>query len=266
MKLDVFETLGDGFERTFQKNGAMLAGLYLVFNLISTASTHTLYNNGLLSSLMMDTTAAQTGSWALALPLPNIVAGPALIISGIASYVLAIAAIRTLVSDETETIPKEYYSEDLLMPTLNLIAGGIAFALIIALAVAIPVAPGAAIAALGLSQIAGALLGFLGGAIGMLAAIYLLVALYFWNVFVIVEYDNFVEAFRNSWDLTEGNRLRLFILGFIVVVASGAVTGFLGIPSLLGLTVVGALLSQVGSAVTAVFTVATMAQAYNRLK
>lgn len=234
MELDIFEALSDGFERTIQKNGLMLAGLYFVLGLITTSSSQTVISE----YANLAATAAPSTTGTLALPIPGAAAAVLMITSYLLSILLSIVAIRTLVSDATETIPSEFYSRNMPMAALNIIIGGLAYGLIVVAGLIALIIPG----------------------------IFLLVALYFWNVFVAVEDDNFIDALKNSWSLTDGNRLRLFALGFTVVVATGVFSSILGFPSMLGLPLVGSILSQIGGALTGVFTIATTAQAYNQLK
>ena len=99
---------------------------------------------------------------------------------------------------------------------------------------------------------------------------FLLVNLYFWNVFVIVENQNFIEGFKRSWNLTQGNRLELFGLGVILVFAAlifGGVFTLLGglLEIALG-TTTAKIFEQLPNAFISAFSVATLAQAYNQLR
>ncbi|WP_414836798.1 hypothetical protein [Candidatus Nanohalococcus occultus] len=230
MELDIFEALSDGFERTFQKNGLMLAGLYFILGLVTTAASQTLAQSNLYDPI-------GTGT-ALALPVPIEAAAVIAGVAYLASLVLTIVSIRTFVSEETETIREEFYSRNMLMAALNLIAGGLAFALIVTAGFIALIIPG----------------------------FFLLTALYYWNVYVTVEDENFIEALESSWNLTEGHRFKLFVLGATVLVGTGVFTSFFGLPSFFGFELAGALLGQIASAITGVFTIATMAQAYNQLR
>jgi hypothetical protein len=69
---------------------------------------------------------------------------------------------------------------------------------------------------------------------------------------------------RSSWALTRGHRLRLFGLGVAVVVVELVVSAVFGVGGLVD-GVVGVVLVQFGSALTTVFTLATLAAAYDQL-
>ena len=117
----------------------------------------------------------------LALGLSTVSSGVLLFATMIVSTVVGIGVLRTFVSDETERVPLENFTRNVVMALLNLLLGGIAYAIILVAGFMAFIIPG----------------------------FFLLVSLYFWNVFVIVEDQNFVEAFKSSWNLTQGNRLEL---------------------------------------------------------
>lgn len=266
MKLDIIEALRNGLNRTLEKNGLMLAGLYFVLGVIATSASQTLFSKfAFLSS------GAASNAGALAMPIPGFAAVLLALISSLASLVLSIVAIRTFVSDSTETIPEEFYSRNMPITTLNMIAGGFCYGFIVLVGL-LPLMVLSGIMGLLGSAGAGAtmilVVLILAGVIVAISSVmlYLMVALYFWNVIVAAEDETFIEGLKNSWKLTEDNRLRLFALGAIVTVATGAFSGFLGLPSLFGFNMLGTLLGQFGGALTAVFSVATTAQAYNQLK
>ncbi|MEF8843596.1 MAG: hypothetical protein V5A62_18555 [Haloarculaceae archaeon] len=99
----------------------------------------------------------------------------------------------------------------------------------------------------------------------VIPGLFLLMSLLFWEVFVAVEDDNFVEGFRHSWALTGGRRLRVFALGVVVVFVAVVVSIAFAIPGVFLPRTLGFLLEQVGSALLGVFFLATVAETYNRL-
>ncbi|WP_312911840.1 hypothetical protein [Natronosalvus caseinilyticus] len=165
------------------------------------------------------------------------VAGLLSIVVAIATVVAAIVALRTFAAGETETIPDAFVRRNVGWATLNVILGGIAFGLIVAFGTVLFVVPG----------------------------LFLLVSLYYWAVFVAVEDQNALEGFRSSWQLTRGNRLRLFGLGVAVFVTGAVVTAAFALPvALLG--IVGGVLAQVVSAAITVYVLATTVSAYEQLR
>jgi membrane-anchored glycerophosphoryl diester phosphodiesterase (GDPDase) len=124
----------------------------------------------------------------------------------------------------------------MVWPGLNFIVGAVVFAVIIALGLVLFVVPG----------------------------IFLLVALVFWTVYVAVEDRSFVEGMQESWALTRGHRMRLFLLGFAVAIVGVVVSAVFGAGVLPGSTL-GLVIAQIGSALTTVFSLATLAAAYDQL-
>ncbi|WP_436344911.1 hypothetical protein [Natronorubrum sp. FCH18a] len=156
----------------------------------------------------------------------------------IATLVAAIVALRTFASNEREIIPREFQRRNIGLATLNLFVGAIVFALAVAIGSVFLLVPG----------------------------LFILVSLYYWSVFVAVEDQNFVRAFRSSWALTRGSRLRLFGLGVAVVFLGLIVNGVVGVPAVLAGGVIGTALLQIASAVVTVYALATTARAYDQLR
>lgn len=239
MSLDIGSALVDGAKRTFKRNGLIIAGLVFIVSILSSVFSNTLIqamtDEGIIPAEYM------TESLPMALGLSSTVSGIALFLTMIASAMIGIAALRTFVSSETETIPREYFTRNLGLALVNLFVGGIAFAIALTIGFMAFIIPG----------------------------FFLLVSLYFWNVFVIVEDQNFIEAFKSSWNLTKGQRFELFGLGVIVVVGAaivGALFGAIGIAiELLAGTTASTIFGQIPNAFLSAFSVATVAQAYNQL-
>lgn len=239
MALDIGDAVRTGVDRTVARNGLLFVAVFFVLgalNVLTAASTmrgfvpEGGFGGGMGPMGPMGQAAGPS------LGLSPAVAGLVGLIVGIASVFVTIAAIRTFVSDETETIPQEHFSHNALWAFLNVVVGGIVFGITVAIGLVLLIIPG----------------------------IFLLVSLFFWNVFVVVEDRNFIDGFRESWSLTDGHRLRLFLLGVVVVVVTIVVGAIFGIPAVIG-GYVGMIITQVGSALTTVFSVATVAAAYNQL-
>lgn len=240
MSLDIGSALRKGAERTVKRNGLIIAGLLFAVSILTTVFSNSMIQAMVNEGLMPAEYAA--GEIPLALGVSSTFSGILLGIGMLASAFVGIAAIRTFVSSETETVPKENFTRNAVMALLNLAIGSIAFTLIVGLGTIAFVIPG----------------------------IFLLVSLYFWNVFVIVEDQNFIEAFKSSWNMTRGNRLELFGLGVIVVIAAmvvGAVSGLLAAFMEMGIGAsVASIFEQIPSAFISAFSLATLAQAYNQLR
>lgn len=156
---------------------------------------------------------------------------------GVLGLLITIASIRVFVSDETERLPREYFTRNALWAVLNFVVGAIVFAIIVGLGFVALVLPG----------------------------IYLLVALGFWGAFVAVEDQNFVEGLRSSWRLTRGHRFGVFVLavaGFLITVL---ITGVFGVGAAVG-GFTEIVLAQAGAAITAIVSTAIFAQTYVALR
>ncbi|WP_265108375.1 hypothetical protein [Halosolutus halophilus] len=225
MVFSIIDAMAEGFDRTRQRNGLLLAAIFAVL-----AVGNALVTRSTLGP--MGTGEAPAGG------LVTFGAGLLSIVLALATLVATIVALRTFVSDETETIPREFVRRNVGLVALNMLVGAIVFALVVAL----------------------------GSLFLLLPGLFLLVSLYYWGVFVAVENQNFVRAFRSSWALTRGSRLRLFGLGVAVLAIGLAVNAVVGLPALLIGGVFGLVLTQVAGAALTVYTLATTARAYEQLR
>ena len=248
MSLDISKALSDGAGRTFERNGLLLAVAFVVFGLLdavagqtlSSATARLLSGNldqlppGAASNPTALATAEQTP---LALPVPLPVALGLVVVLAFVAEALRIVAVRTLVSDETDTIREEFVSHNLLVATLNGFVGGVVVLILVVVGLIFLIVPG----------------------------IFLALSFFFVRQEIAVEDKNFVDALSASWELTSGNRLALFGLALIVFVIGlavsllGSAVGLAGIPILT--TVVNVLLG----AVVVVFGVSVTSRAYVQL-
>lgn len=242
MPIDIEDVVKKGYERTVARNGLIFVGIFYLISLLdglfSPASTRPPLPPGQMGDPAME--PIPTGGmqpYAPSLGLSPVVAGILSLVLGIISLVVTIAAIRTFVSGETEQIPDEYVTHNLGWAVLNLVIGGIVFGIVLAIGFALLFVPG----------------------------VFLLVSLFFWAVYVVVEDQSFVEGFQNSWRLTRGHRLRLFALGLVTVAIAVLVGIGFGAPGLFLPDLLGFLIAQLGSAFLGVFYIATIARTYNQL-
>ena len=239
MPVNIETALKRGVNRTVARNGLLLAGVLFVISTINEIVGFgvALRLRGALPMSALPTNFPFPGDTSAALFAVNPAVGAVVsLLAGLATVVLTIGALRTFVSDETERLPREHFTENVVWPGLNFIVGAIVFAVLVAFGFVLFVVPG----------------------------IFLLVALAFWAVYVAVEDENFVAAMQDSWGLTRGHRLRLFLLGVAVAVVAIVVSAVFGVAGIVG-GVVGVIVTQIGSALTTVFTLATLAAAYEQL-
>jgi hypothetical protein len=242
MTLEIGTAIRTGLDRLGKRNGLLLIALIFLVNAASgtlgTSVTGFLNRMSRFAQSGQVTDPIEIFAVGVGTGLATGLAGLLSFLLWIASILLTIAAIRILVSDETEHIPSTAFTHNAGWAFLNFVVGTFLFAIAVGLGFVLFVVPG----------------------------VFLLVTLAFWAVFVTVEDQNFVEGFRNSWKLTRGSRLQILLLGLGVMLVSFVIAFLFGIPSgLLGGTV-GALVAEFGTAVTTVFATAVLAQAYNQLR
>jgi len=150
--------------------------------------------------------------------------------------VVRIGAIRWFVGDGRGPIEAPLFTRRLAWTVVNLVAGTILYATAVVVGLVLLVVPG----------------------------IFLAVALFFYNYEVIVEGENVVDALANSYALTAGDRLELFLLGLVFALL-GAVVGLAGTPSLLPGRLLPAVVGATISSAFGVFALASAADAYRQL-
>lgn len=232
MSLRIDRALQDGIARTFARNGLLLVAAMLVLGALNL-----LAYNSLASSFVPDGAGPTTMPLEPTLPISPAVAGVALAVLYLLTFLVTAVALRTFVGEETRTIPREYATRNLGWFLLNYVVGYVVFAIVVTIGFVLLVVPG----------------------------VFLMVSLYFWIVYVAVEDENFVSAFRDSWALTRGNRWSLLGLGLIVVAGGAVLFGVLFAASFV-LPAWGTLLLYAAIlALYGVFGFATAARAYVQL-
>lgn len=234
MPVDIEGALREGAERTAARNGLLFAGILFVIGIV----------NGLFASSLWRGMSPQGAPWSAGTipPAPSLGLSPAVagllsLVLTVASLVVTIGALRTFVSDETERIPAGYFTRNVALAAVNLIVGGIVFAVVVAIGFVLLVVPG----------------------------VFLLVSLFFWNVYVVVEDRNFVDGMQRSWALTRGHRWRLLVLGIVVGLIAAVVSAVFGLPAPVLPRSIAFVVAQVGSALVSVFVTATVARTYVQL-
>jgi hypothetical protein len=244
MSLDIPAALEDGLSRLPTRVAGLLLVAYLAIGAISTVTAQT------LSFAVMDalresfpdaaapSTTPGTGSEALALDVGLPVAVVLFLVQIVLAQVVGVVGIRTFVSEARRTFPTGMMRH-LPWVVLNALVAGFVVNVLIGLGFILLIVPG----------------------------IYLAVALYFVQFEVIVEKRNAIDALRTGWELTKGDRLRVFLL-LLIVFAIGMASavpsvalGFVGVPTV---AVVAA--SVVVGAVAGLIGVAIGARAYVQLK
>lgn len=171
-----------------------------------------------------------------------ILAGGALLSLVVLQY-LTIVAIRTFVGGHARSIPSEYYRRNIGIALINTVVGGIVYGLLV----------------------------FVGSIFLFVPGIITYVAFTFVLLYIAVEDENFIAALQDSWALTRGNWLRLFVVLAIAFIAIGVVGGVL---SVVGQLYVSAVAGQaVGTVVSGLITLplsllnlGVLAEAFTQLR
>lgn len=247
MSLAIDEALREGFERTVSRNGLLLVGVFLVFsflNLVVGQSLARAFEPVLFDQLstLPDRTFRQFRQSfqqprPFAIPLPYPVALALTLLVAVVAEALRIVSIRVFAAEDSTTFPTATAAHRIVAATINGVVAGIIVSIATGLGLILLVIPG----------------------------LFVALSFFFVRQEVAVENKNFIDAIRDSWTLTSGNRWELLGLAVILFVVSfvanspGIVLGFV---SPLASTLVSTI---IGSATT-VFGIAVATRAYEQLR
>ena len=231
MSLDIGAALSTGFEKLRTPAGLQLGGLYVVAVLLTGLGA-----NSITTALLPETTPSQAAP-ALALPIGAAAGALVMAIGLFAGIVLSVAILRAVdhPTRELDSIP-DGLTRALPKTVLFVLVAGLIQGLAVGIGFLLLVIPG----------------------------LFLLVSLYFSQVFVVIEDEGPLEALSSSWSLSKGNRFRIFglvlLIGVVAILASvvGQVVGVLS-------PIVGSVLSLVISGFLNVFTSGALVDAYHQL-
>lgn len=230
--LDIGRALEYGVDRVLTRGGAILLSVYVVLQLTSQVGFQSLFSQ-LLAGTMPPARAGEM--YPLAVGLSPVSSAVLTLLLLLASFVFTVVALRALYAD-IDDVPTEAHTRDLA----RTVAVTIVVSFIVFVAVGI---------------------GFL---LLVIPGIFLAVSLVFAQAAVVIEDAGVVEALQRSWSLTSGNRIRLFALGLVIVVA-GAVVGAVGGALGFAVPTVGTVLSNVLSSVVSFYGFAVLIGAYRQL-
>ncbi len=252
MGLDIGQALREGASRTTARNGLILAVAFAGIALLTTVLFQTL--SVALSEWMLSTfqgmspqelgigqaeydqaiaefettleNVRATSPLALGLS-PGAAVGGLLALAFVAEAV-SIVAVRVFGTDDSEAATSDLVTENILFATVNGFIGGIVvWGLII-----------------------------LGLLFFLLPGVILAVLFYFLRQEIAIKNKNFVQAMADSWRITKGHRIEVFLIGFVLVIVSQleqVSAAVFGVVSTTGGVIVaaaiGGLLSAFGAAV-----------------
>ncbi len=255
MSIDIGGAFREGFWRTFARNGLVLVGVFAAIALATTVLLETMtvallegvlgFFEGLspeeleelgipeeeheqqvseLESLLADARESP-----FAIPgVPASLVAVGLLVTALLAEAASLIAIRVFASDETDTVPREFVTDNIVLATLNGFVGGIVVWALIIVGLVFFVVPG----------------------------IILAVLFYFLRQEIALKDKNFIQAMADSWRITKGHRIEVFVIGLVLVLASRLeeASGFaVGLATSVGgsvtAAVVGGVLTAFGAAV-----------------
>ena len=252
MGIDIGHALREGASRTAGRNGLLLAAAFAGIALLTTVLFQSLVVSATDSALAafqsaspqelglspaeyddavseFETAREQAQSAApLAVGISAGVAAGGLLLLAIVGEAVSIAAVRVFATDGPEGVTSDLVTDNVLLATLNGFVGGIV--------------------------VWGLIL--LGSALFLLPGIALAVLFYFLRQEIALNDKNFVQGMADSWRITKGNRIEVFLVGAILVVvsrleeATSAAVGVVSTPAgTVAAAVVGGVLAAFGAAV-----------------
>jgi hypothetical protein len=251
MSFDIERALRDGVDRATERNAvfavALLFALRLTDRIVGDSFTErflveVVQYREILAEIRAEATQPVPDPFADSFPLalldlPVEALGAVAFVLFVAGLVLDVGFIRTFTGEERDTLPVANFTRNLGWTLLRLVVGTVLYGLAVLVGLVLFVIPG----------------------------IYLAVALFFFSYEIIVAEKGVLDAFGGSLDLTAGNRLPLFVLGFIFAVLGTVVSGTVGVV-LPSTTVAGAVVQIVVSSAIAVLGLTVAARAYVQLR
>ena len=252
MSLDIGDAFGEGFSRTFCRNGLLLAAGFALVALLLAVLQQTLLIEGTAAMLEwfqglspdelglsqeeydQQVTSLETQlemlreNSPLALGVPAGVAAAGLVVVALVGEAVAIVAVRTFGADDAGSVAREDVTDNLLLATLNGFVGKIVVYGLI----------------------------FVGGLLLLVPGIFFAVAFFFMRQEVALKDKNFVQAMADSWRFTKSHRIAVFALGLVLVIVTvvaetaGGVVGFVSpLVAQVVTAVLGGLAAAFGAAV-----------------
>ncbi len=252
MGIDIGRALREGASRTAAKNGLVLAAVFAGIALLTTVLFQSLLVAAVESALEVfqnaspeelgipeaeyedalaefETALEEVRAAApLALGVSAGIAAGGLLVTVILSEAASIVAVRVFATDETETVPGELVTDNILLATLNGFVG--------------------AIVVWGLILVGSLFL--------LLPGLVLAVLFFFLRQEIAINGKNFVQAMADSWRITKGHRIEVFLVGAVLVIvsrleeATSTVVGLFSTPvGTVAAALVGGLLAAFGAAV-----------------
>jgi hypothetical protein len=213
MSLDIGQALRDGASRTAARNGLILAAAFAGIALLTTVLFQSLMLA--LSEFMLESLQQLSPSevdsltqseyqdviegleqfrdtLTFAVEMSAGLAAGALLVVFLVAEAVRIVAVRVFATDETGTISRDLATDNILLATLNGVVGRIIVGGLILVGLLFLVLPG----------------------------IVLAVLFFFLRQEIAINDKNFVQAMADSWRITRGTRIEVFIVGAALLIVS----------------------------------------------
>lgn len=201
--------------------------------------------NGLMKELLPLYLPIEASELSVGITYPAPVSVHALAVLGsiIGLSVFTVVAVRTFVAEETDSIPREFYTRRLVWATSNLVVGGFAFGVIVFIGLLLLIIPG--------------FIAYVG--------------LIFMTMFIAAEDESFLTALKRSWGLVRSDFLSVVILLVVLMIGIGILGSLMGLiigfaVSLAGLSGMAGIVTGVVNAPATLFLLATLSVAFNQLR
>ena len=143
MKVDISAVLEGGYEKTVAPTGLQFAGLFFVLSVLNALLAPQPETLPLEDSPVGGVAPVAGGGPAgPSLGLSPGVAGLLSLLVTVLTVLVTIAAVRTFVADENEAIPEEYFTRNIAWVAVNVVVGGVAFAIVVGIGFFLLVIPG----------------------------------------------------------------------------------------------------------------------------
>ncbi|WP_435145823.1 glycerophosphoryl diester phosphodiesterase membrane domain-containing protein [Halobaculum sp. P14] len=233
--VDIGDALTSGVERLATRGGAILAVLYVAYQLVFQVFYQSAVVEVYRRYLPADVVEQSTQSLPFALDIPLVVSIVVVLLAMVGGVALSLVALRAL-HEDIDQFPTATHTRRLAAAT------GVGIVVNILTFIAV----------------------FVGLIFLFVPGLYIAISLMFALPFVALEDAGITDSLSRSWELATGHRWRLFFLGIILAVI-GFVIGLVpGILSVLA-PAVGQALSSVMSGVTTVFSLAVLVTVYEQL-
>ena len=238
MSLQIRTSLTGGIGRCFNRNGLALALAYVLVG----AAWQVLLYSAVVTAI--GASAASSGMSALpTVDLPLAASAGGAVVTLLLLQYLTVVTIRTFVGGHARTIPAEFYTRNIVSVLVNSIIGSLVFGLLV----------------------------FVGSILLVIPGIIAYVGFIFTLIYIAAEDQNFIAAFRSSWDVTRGHWLRLFGLLVIILVGITVIPGVLSALASAALTAtfgpaLGTLVSGVLTLQFSLVLLGILAEAFTQLK